>query len=224
MCANFEPISIKQAHLFTSHPLDFDYSDDIYPNHLTPLLFAAPGDDQMQWRCVHFGMVPKWADNTDITRYTYNARSETVHQKPSFKNAWYNNQFALIPVNTLYEPKYINGKAERWGISRIDDEPFTVAALYEIARVGGEIVRSMSMLTINADHHPFMSQFHRPEAEKRSVVVIPLEMRMDWLQGHHNKALQFLQPMSDSFKANQKPRAARLPVANTVDPKQGQLF
>ena len=29
---------------------------------------------------------------------------ETVMEKPSFKHAWYNNQFALIPVQTIYEP------------------------------------------------------------------------------------------------------------------------
>lgn len=27
---------------------------------------------------------------------------ETVMDKPSFKHAWYNNQFALIPVQTIY--------------------------------------------------------------------------------------------------------------------------
>ena len=27
---------------------------------------------------------------------------ETVMEKPSFKRAWYNNQFALIPVQTIY--------------------------------------------------------------------------------------------------------------------------
>jgi hypothetical protein len=30
----------------------------------------------------------------------------------------------------------------------------------------------MTMLTINTDNHPFMSQFYKPEDEKRSIVVI----------------------------------------------------
>lgn len=36
----------------------------------------------------------------------------------------------------------------------------------------GAIIRSMSMLTVNADEHPLMKNFHRPEDEKRMVVVL----------------------------------------------------
>ena len=92
-----------------------------------------------------FGMVPKWAKDTAIAKYTYNARGETVADKPSFKHAWYNNQFALISVQTIFEPKYIEGKAHRYGIHGEDNEPFTVAALYEIVEIGEQIIRSMTI-------------------------------------------------------------------------------
>lgn len=45
---------------------------------------------------------------------------KTIHSKPSFRDAWLGNQFALIPVQTIFKPKYVNGKAERWGIYRVD--------------------------------------------------------------------------------------------------------
>ena len=35
-----------------------------------------------------FGLVPHWSQDTKITRSTYNARSETVAEKPSFRDAW----------------------------------------------------------------------------------------------------------------------------------------
>ena len=63
----------------------------------------------------------------------YNARSETVMEKPSYRDAWYKSQFALIPVQTIYERYYDNGKSQRWGIHRKDGQPFTVAAIYEVA-------------------------------------------------------------------------------------------
>ena len=112
---------------------------------------------------------------------------ETVMEKPSFKHAWYNNQFALIPVQTIYEP-------------------FTVAALYEIVKIGEQIVRSMTMLTINADNHPFMSQFYKPEDEKRSIVVIEPEHRQDWLNMHHEDAFELLKPMGDGYVAEHRPK------------------
>lgn len=82
MCANFQPITLSQALLFTFNQLSFDFKDDIYPNYDIPLLFARAEDLEPQWRQVRFGLIPKWAESTDITKYTYNARSETVMEKP----------------------------------------------------------------------------------------------------------------------------------------------
>ena len=153
-----------------------------------------------------FGMVPKWAKDTAIAKYTYNARSQTVMDKPSFKRAWYNNQFALIPVQTIYEPKYINGKAHRYGIHREDNEHFTVAGLYEMVKIGDQLIRSMTMLTINADQHPFMSQFHKPEDEKRSIVVIEPENCQDWLNMHYEDAFELFKPMGAGYVAEHRPK------------------
>ena len=134
---------------------------------------------------------------------------ETVMDKPSFKRAWYNNQFALIPVQTIYEPKYINGKAHRYGIHREDNEPFTVAGLYEMVKIGDQLIRSMTMLTINADQHPFMSQFHKPEDEKRSIVVIEPEHRTDWLNMTHENAFELLKPMGAGYVAKHRPKPSK---------------
>lgn len=208
MCANFESITLAQASLFTSQQLSFEFNSDIYPGYEAPLLFANVGDPP-EWRSVMFGMVLKWAKDTDIARFTYNARSETVMEKPSFKHAWYSNQFALIPVQTIYEPKYIDGKARRYGIYREDGEPFTVAAIYEIAKIGDAVIRSMSMLTINADSHPLMSQFHKPTDEKRSIVVVEPQHRLDWLNATHESAFELLLPMGQGFTAEERPRARK---------------
>ena len=115
---------------------------------------------------------------------------ETVLDKPSFKHAWHNNQFALIPVQTIYEP-------------------FTVAALYEIVKIGEQIVRSMTMLTTNADNHPFMLQFHKPEDEKRSIVVIEPEHPQDWLNMHHEDAFELLKPMGAGYVSGTSAKAEK---------------
>ena len=153
-----------------------------------------------------FGMVPKWAKDTSIAKHTYNARSQTVMDKQSFKRTWYNNQFALIPVKTIFEPKYIDGKAHRYDIHREDNEPFTVAGLYEMVKIGDQLIRSMTMLTINADDHPFMSQFHKPKDEKRSIVVIEPQNRTDWLNMTHQNAFELLKPMGDGYVAEHRPK------------------
>lgn len=225
MCANFQPISQAQASLFTNQQLSFDFRDDIYPGYEAPLLFANllsnTRGNAVEWRSAMFGMVPKWAKDTSIAKHTYNARSETVMEKPSFKRAWYNNQFALIPVQTIFEPKYIDGKAHRYGIEREDGEPFTVAALYEIVKIGEQIIRSMTMLTINADEHPFMSQFHKPEDEKRSIVVIEPEHRRDWLTMHHEDAFKLLLPMGSGYIAAHRPKPLKTAKTAQMDRLNG---
>lgn len=42
-----------------------------------------------------FGMVPTWAD-MKLATHTYNARSETVGGKLSFRHAWRKQQLAVI--------------------------------------------------------------------------------------------------------------------------------
>ncbi|MEN8942639.1 SOS response-associated peptidase [Acinetobacter baumannii] len=203
MCANYEPISKDRVHLLDLFEPTFEYSNDIYPGADCPLLFS--NDGNVEWRQVKFGLVPTWAKDLKICRKTYNARTETVHEKPSFRHAWKNSQFALIPVDTIYEPKYIDGKAHWYGIYRKDGMPFTVAALYENTKVEGHQVRSMTMLTINADHHPFMSQFHAPTDEKRSIIVIPDSLRNDWLNCKNTEAREFFLDMEpDEYLAQPK--------------------
>ena len=68
---------------------------------------------------------------------------------------------------------------------------FTLAAIFEETLIDGQKIRSMSLLTINADHHPLMKQFHKPDDEKRSVIVIPDNLRNDWLNCTHSEAKDF---------------------------------
>jgi hypothetical protein len=203
MCANYEPIAKSKVHLLDLLEPTFDYKTDIYPNYAGPILFSKKGE--IEWRLARFGLVAPWVEDLKKVMNTYNARTETVASKPSFRNAWKKNQFCLIPVETIFEPKYIDGKSHWYGIYREDQMPFTVAGIYEYAVVNGEEIRSMSMLTINSDNHHFMKQFHAPEDEKRSIIVIPRERRNDWLNCSHEEARDFFFEMPvDEFTAAPK--------------------
>lgn len=200
MCANYEPISKNRVHLLDLYEPTFDYKTDIFPAYNGPILIAP--NQVIEWRSARFGLVPYWADDIKKVKNTFNARSETIATKPSFKNAWKKNQFCLIPVETIFEPFYKDSKPEWYGIFRRDEMPFTVAGIYEHSSINGEQIISMSMLTINADMHPLMQQFHAPDDEKRSIVVIPQDQRSSWLRGDHTAAERFLHEFSpDEFTA-----------------------
>lgn len=208
MCSNYEFPSKSRLSLLDIHEeqLKLDMKTHVYPLASAPIIMR--GADEFELDIARFGLIPSWAKELKFGRHTYNARTETVALKASFRHAWKNNQFALVPVDTFYEPKYIDGKSHWYAISREDGDPFTVAAIYDDAISEGEKVRSFSMLTINANQHPFMKQFHNPNDEKRSIIVIPEVSRQDWLHCDHEEANEFFFEMRDEFIA--KPRDPRL--------------
>ena len=208
MCSNYEFPSKSQLSLLDLHAeqLELNMKSHVYP--LAPAPIMMRGAEGFELDIARFGLIPFWAKELKYGRHTYNARTETIASKPSFRHAWKNNQFALVPVDTFYEPKYIDGKPHWFGISREDGNPFTVAAIYDDVLIEGEKIRSFSMLTINSDQHLLMKQFHHPDDEKRAIIVIPEEARHDWLCCDHEQAHEFFFEMRDEFRA--KPRDHRL--------------
>lgn len=208
MCSNYEFPSKSQLSLLDLHAeqLELNMKSHVYP--LAPAPIMMRGAEGFELDIARFGLIPFWAKELKYGRHTYNARTETIASKPSFRHAWKNNQFALVPMDTFYEPKYIDGKPHWFGISREDSNPFTVAAIYDDVLIEGKKIRSFSMLTINSDQHLLMKQFHHPDDEKRSIIVIPEESRHDWLCCDHEQAHEFFFEMRDEFKA--KPRDHRL--------------
>lgn len=209
MCTNYRPASgdLIRDSLDLVEPT-FEYRVELWPGYRGPILI---GD--WEWREAVFGLVPFFSKDGRDFRRTYNARSETVSTRPSYRGPWKRRQLALVPMAAFYEPNYESGKPVRWRIERWDGEAFTVAAIWDTwhakdAAPGAGTIHSFSMLTINADGHPLMGQFHAPGDEKRSLVVIPSEYRQDWLRGGLDDPEAFLLPMpEDEFTA----QAARLP-------------
>jgi len=93
-------------------------------------------------------------------------------------------------VDHFYEPSYASGKAVPWAIGLPSGEPFGIACLWDrwIHPATGEQVASFTMLTVNADKHPVMRQFHRAEDEKRTPVVLDESQCEEWLRADLAKA------------------------------------
>lgn len=192
MCANFKPISLIQVEQLRLPMIPFAYEEEIFPSFQTPLLFQS--NQGMEWRLVNLGLIPKWAEDKEVAKHTYNARNETVMEKPSFSEAFSKCQFGVIPVSEFYESKYINGKPQRWAVRRKDGQAFYIAALYEITRLkSGEIVRSATMLSMDAHHHDMMKEFHEPRTDKRSIVVIPQHRLEEWLRLKQPNIMSFIE-------------------------------
>lgn len=198
MCSNFQPIKKThntwvKKHFDCALP-DSEWREETYPTYPAPFIYMHEGN--LRCELAQFGLVPHWAtDKKKFGLRTYNARSETVSEKPSYRAAWKERRFGLIPMESFYEPNWESGKAVLWRIKRADNEPEAAACIWEriIDRETGEIIMSFSMLTINAADHPIMKHFHRPEDEKRSIVILQDSDYKQWLNANHDTARDLLQ-------------------------------
>jgi putative SOS response-associated peptidase YedK len=212
VCSNFIPA----PRAYFLQPLGwpeptFDYPGETYVGYRAPIRIVAPDSGVGEWREPLFGLVPFWSKDTKISRHTYNARSETVAEKPSYRDPWKKRRFALIPMLGFFEPDYATGKPIRWRIERQDQQPFTVAAIWDYWRdAEGNGLTSFSMLTLNAEGHPVMGRFHAPDDEKRSLVIVAPEHRESWLQATLPEAKELLRSMpAEEFTARPDPRPPR---------------
>lgn len=215
MCSNYRPAPRADIEEIIQSDVAPDlYADrDAYPGYEVPMITRDAATGRLRAEPALFGLVPHWARDTKITRSTYNARSETVAQKPSFKTAWAHANFCLIPVARYYEPLYgADGKSTRWSIRRNDAPYFCLAGIYW--RPKGEGVThglaSLSMLTINADAHPVLNRFHDPADEKRSVVHIVPDEYEAWLTANTELARVMLSlPPADVLVTEPAPAPPR---------------
>jgi putative SOS response-associated peptidase YedK len=130
-----------------------------------------------------FGLLPHFAKEIAYGRKTYNARSETVASKPSFRTAWARGRRCIIPAEYIYEPCYESGAAVRWRIQKAAAIPMGIAGIYNPWRAeDGRMLWSFAMLTVNADGHPVFARMHKPQDEKRKVVILEPADYDDWLR------------------------------------------
>ena len=100
-----------------------------------------------------FGLITAWAQDDKISRHTYNARSESAAEKPSYRAAWQHRQYGLALEDDFFEPSYESGKAIRWKIGLAAGDPFGIACLWDrwLDSSSRELVVSFPMLSVNAD-------------------------------------------------------------------------
>lgn len=206
MCSNFEPIKKYQSGWVGEHfNCDLpqaEWGSNVYSTAPVPFIYLDNGVPKCE--LAQFGLVPEWAkDKKRHGRFTYNARTETVATKPSFQSPWKQRNFGLVLTEKFYEPLY-DKLGKDWvpaAIYRRDREPTAIASIWErfVDQESGEVIFSFSMLTINADHHPLMNRFHKPDEEKRSVVVIENGDFGKWLTASHTQAEDLLQLSKDDY-------------------------
>ena len=218
MCSHYQ--AVKSRAQFERHfglpPPTAAQPVDVWPGYLGSFLRPHPhgdaGDDAvpaLEAASGAFGLLPHWAKDRTLGRHTYNARSETVATKPSFREAWARAQHCIIPADAFFEPDWRSGRAVATRIALASGEPMGIAGLWSAWRSAQGEVLSFTMLTVNANTHPLMREFHKPGEEKRRVVVLPVHFFEPWLQATPSQSMELIHacPEPDLVALAEQPTA-----------------
>ena len=98
--------------------------------------------DLLRW-----GLIPFWAKDPGIGNKMINARSETVAEKPAFKNA-FKRRRCLVPADGFYEwRKELEGPKQPFFIHLRRGGPFAIAGLWEHWEGPDGVIDSCTLLT-----------------------------------------------------------------------------
>jgi putative SOS response-associated peptidase YedK len=91
-----------------------------------------------------WGLIPFWMKEKPKIPHI-NARAETVHQKPLFREAFAKRR-CLIPATGFYEWQARDDGKQPYRFRRKDLEPFAFAGIWEFTRLGEEDILSACII------------------------------------------------------------------------------
>lgn len=156
-------------------PADWDFGDKAtFPLGL--MAFVRQPGEKLEAAQGQFGLVPDWVGDDKggpkYGRYCYNARTESVFEKPSFRQAILRRR-AVVPVDAFYEfPDKETPLRRRFKVSRKDGAPLLMAALWE--RNEKYKLESVSVLT--SEPLACLAPFH-----SRSPILLEPQQVQAWL-------------------------------------------
>ncbi|MGL1860935.1 MAG: SOS response-associated peptidase [Pseudodesulfovibrio sp.] len=154
------------------------------PDDYAPRYNVAPGqeavaviapDGAVRSAALRWGLVPSWAKETKVGFSMINARSETVFDKPAFRESVRSSR-CLIPAQAFYEWKKTGTTKQPHALTINDMDVFAMAGItaHWEDRTTGEIVDSFTILT--CPPNTLMASIH-----DRMPVILPPDAWSDWL-------------------------------------------
>ncbi|SRR5690606_2123600 len=211
------------------------YSEDLERYNPIPNFNMAPSQklpvitdsDPEHINLFRWGLIPFWAKDEKIGYRMINARSETVEQKPAFRQA-FRSRRCLWPIDGYYE--WIKKEKEKipYRVVMRDEGIYTIAGMWESWKnPDGEKVYSFTALTKAAS--PSMEFLHH-----RMPVIIPKELEKQWLDPALDPS-SFLEELPEfgtdqlrvyrvSQKVNSVQNNNKELVLEVPDSEQGSIF
>jgi putative SOS response-associated peptidase YedK len=254
MCGRFviisPPEALRRLFGYAEQP-NLPPRHNIAPTQPVPVVIVENGD--RHFHLMRWGFIPAWVKDPRKFALLINARSETVREKPAFKNA-IRRRRCLIPADGYYEWQVTGSRKRPYFIHRRAGGPFGFAALAETwIGPNGEELDTVAIVTAAASAdlaglHPRVPVTIAPgdfdrwldcradDAEAAmALMAAPQEGEFAWhevsTRVNHvaNDDAQLILPITAEQRAAEEPKpmkkvSQRKPEAVAEDDGQGSLF
>lgn len=167
-----------------------------------PDLPVLPSGSPATIRLMKWGLIPSWTkgiENANEIRFkTFNARGESIGQKPSFSSS-FRSKRCIVPVRGFFEWQHVGKEKIPWYIYNPDNEIISLAGLYDewVENTTGDIYNTFSVITTDANE--LMAEIHN--SGKRMPVILEKPSEEKWLNlsSSDSDLLNFLKPCPSGF-------------------------
>ena len=148
-----------------------------------------------------WGLIPYWVKDEEsaksIRMKTFIARSETLDEKPSYRNPLKTKR-CMVLVNGFYEWQHTGKEKIPYFIRLKEDIPFALAGLYDnwLNKNTGELINTFTIITTPAN--PMMEIIHN--TKKRMPAILSPSIEKEWLNLEYgdSKLSEFLKPYDEN--------------------------
>ncbi|WP_213774219.1 SOS response-associated peptidase [Bradyrhizobium sp. dw_78] len=254
MCGRFvitsPPEALRRLFGYAEQP-NFPPRYNVAPTQPIPVVVAENGF--RHFRLMRWGFLPAWVKDPRKFTLVINARSETVREKPAFRNA-IKRRRCLIPADGYYEWQVSGARKRPYFIHRRDGQPLGFAALAETwMGPNGEELDTVAIMTAPASadlaelHHRVPVTIAPDDFERwldsrtedvegvMTLLTGPAVGEFAWhevstrVNRVANDDAQLLLPITELERAAEEATSVRKTVSRKADPTpsddgQGSLF
>ena len=188
-CITTAPEAIRALFRYPERP-NFPPRYNVAPTQPVPVVRVVEGD--RHFALVRWGLIPAWVKDPKDFTLLINARGETLHDKPAFKNA-IRRRRCLFPADGFYEWKMEGGRRRAFHARRPGGGPLAFAGLWETwTGPNGEEMETAAIVTTQANKE--MGAVHH-----RAPVIVPPDQFDLWLSSEADTriAAELIRPAPD---------------------------
>ena len=195
-----------------------EWSDELFDRYNISPASQIGAFVEGQCHVMRWGLVPSWSKEISNKYATFNARIESIEEKPAFRNAWRKNQKCLIPALGYYEWQNEEGGKQPYFVTSKDSassdvQPLVFAGLWDECIFGDASLKSCTIITTE-------SKAQLKELHTRMPVILSVDAAKHWLNGNADKDVLLSESLTDFdiYKVDRRVNNARQEDQALIEP------